>query len=56
MGAQFEGAMDQMKMFGCSIKDLDEVKAIFSDTNIYLLGLTMLVASVHVSGESRIKL
>jgi len=48
LGAQIEGAMDTMRVFGFSDKDLDEVKAIFADTNMYLLGLTMFVASVHL--------
>lgn len=41
--------METMQTLGFSPKDLDEVKGIFSDTNIYLLAVTMLVASVHVS-------
>lgn len=42
-------AMDTMQGLGFSAKDLDEVKGIFSDTNIYLLSITMFVASVHVN-------
>lgn len=51
---QFEAAMETMKSFGFSAKDLDEIKGIFSDTNIYLLALTMFVASFHVSDRLRV--
>ena len=41
--------MESMKTLGFSPKDLDDVKSIFLDTNVYLIGLTMFVATVHVS-------
>lgn len=44
-----EHAMKALKQFGFTNKDLDEVKGIFSETNLYLLCGTMLIASVHVS-------
>lgn len=38
-----------MKGFGFTKKDVDEVKGIFSESNLYLLCGTMLIASVHVN-------
>lgn len=45
-----EHAMNSLKKFGFSNKDIDEVKGIFSDTNLYLLCGTIFIGSVHVSG------
>lgn len=44
-----EHAMISLKKFGFSDKDIDEVKGIFSDTNLYLLCGTIFIGSVHVS-------
>lgn len=44
-----EHAMQMMQTIGFSKKDIDEVKAMFSDTNVYLLCGTIFVASIHVS-------
>lgn len=44
-----EHALRSLKQFGFTRKDVDEVKGIFSDTNLYLLCATMLIGSVHVS-------
>lgn len=41
--------MENLKNLGFSDKDIDEVKGIFADTNIYLLGGTFFIAAVHVS-------
>ena len=49
MAAQFAAAMEMMEKMGFTNKDLDEMKGIFADTNIYLLGVTIFVASFHVS-------
>lgn len=43
-----EHAMRALKQFGFTSKDIDEVKGIFSEANLYLLCGTMLIASVHV--------
>lgn len=42
-------AIANLKNIGISDKDVDEVKGIFADTNIYLLSGTFFIASVHVS-------
>lgn len=44
-----EHALQAMKGFGFTKKDVDEVKGIFSESNLYLLCGTMLIASVHVN-------
>lgn len=46
---QFEGALRPMASLGFSTKDLDEVKGVFSDTSLYFLFVTFLVAALHVS-------
>ncbi|XP_059478348.1 lipid scramblase CLPTM1L [Neocloeon triangulifer] len=45
---QLESGLRSLKEFGFSAKDIDEVKGIFADTNIYLLCTTMFVAAVHL--------
>jgi len=45
---QLESGLRSLKEFGFSAKDIDEVKGIFADTNIYLLCTTMFVAALHV--------
>lgn len=44
-----ESALNHFKQFGFSMKDIDEVKGIFSDTNVYLLCATIFIGSIHVS-------
>ncbi|XP_046842338.1 cleft lip and palate transmembrane protein 1-like protein [Xenia sp. Carnegie-2017] len=41
-------SMDSMKNLGFSDKDLDEVKGIFTDTNLYLLALTFAISVFHL--------
>uniref|UniRef100_A0A182FWC7 Lipid scramblase CLPTM1L n=1 Tax=Anopheles albimanus TaxID=7167 RepID=A0A182FWC7_ANOAL len=48
MLAQIERAMSDLMALGFSEKDIDEVKSIFSDTNVYLLCGTIVISSVHV--------
>ncbi|KAK7874007.1 hypothetical protein R5R35_013418 [Gryllus longicercus] len=43
-----ETALHSLISFGFSPKDIDEVKSIFADTNMYLLGLTIFVAAIHL--------
>lgn len=43
-----EATMQNLKNLGFSDKDMDEVKGIFVDTNIYILGGTFLIAAIHV--------
>ena len=38
-------------MLGFSQKDVDEVKGIFFDTNLYLLLMTFLISMFHVSAN-----
>lgn len=40
-------SLKMMKTLGFSDKDLDEVKGIFTDTNLYFLGMTFAVAVFH---------
>ncbi|XP_045492184.1 cleft lip and palate transmembrane protein 1-like protein [Colias croceus] len=41
-------ALEQLKGLGFSEKDVDDVKGIFADTNLYLLSATVLIASCHL--------
>lgn len=41
-------ALEQLHSLGFSEKDVDDVKGIFADTNIYLLSATVLIASCHL--------
>jgi len=43
-----EHALRSLNQLGFTQKDIDEVKGIFSDTNVYLLCGTVLVGSIHV--------
>uniref|UniRef100_A0A8D8JSY5 Lipid scramblase CLPTM1L n=2 Tax=Culex pipiens TaxID=7175 RepID=A0A8D8JSY5_CULPI len=43
-----EQAMRTLQQLGFSNKDLDEVKGIFSDTNLYLLCVTIFIGSIHL--------
>lgn len=43
-----EQALFSLQKLGFSAKDVDEVKGIFSDTNVYLLCGTIFVGSVHM--------
>lgn len=43
-----EAAMKKLKELGFGDKDVDEVKSILADTNLYLLAGTVFVASMHV--------
>ena len=38
-----------VRFSGFSDKDLDDVRGIFTDTNLYLLGLTFAISALHVS-------
>lgn len=41
-------ALEQLYSLGFSEKDVDDVKGIFADTNLYLLSATVLIASCHL--------
>ncbi|XP_050343582.1 lipid scramblase CLPTM1L [Nymphalis io] len=41
-------ALEQLHGLGFSDKDVDDVKGIFADTNLYLLSATVLIASCHL--------
>jgi len=44
-----EEAMKTMKKMGFNSKDIDDVKNIFASTNFYLLSVTIVIVSFHVS-------
>lgn len=46
---QVQASIENVKVLGFSDKDVDDVKGIFTETNIYLLSGTLFIASVHVS-------
>lgn len=46
---QIDSSLRQFLKLGFSEKDLDEVKNIFADTNLYLLCITVFIGGVHVS-------
>ncbi|XP_036139714.1 cleft lip and palate transmembrane protein 1-like protein isoform X2 [Monomorium pharaonis] len=43
-----QATMENLKNLGFSDKDVDEVKGIFADTNVYLLGGTFFISAVHL--------
>lgn len=43
-----EVTLPKLKSLGFSDKDVDEIKAIFADINIYILGGTFFIATIHV--------
>jgi hypothetical protein len=53
--ALIENAMGQLTELGFSSKDIDEVKEIFADANLYLLLGTVFIGSIHVSYHYPIK-
>lgn len=44
-----ETALQSILALGFTEKDVDEMKGIFADTNMYLLCITVSVAALHVS-------
>lgn len=46
---QMESTFTHFLQFGFTEKDVDEVKGVFADTNLYLLCATVFIGSVHVS-------
>lgn len=49
LSLQFKAVLLRMKSLGFTDKDIDEIKSIFADTNLYLLGGTIFIAALHVS-------
>ncbi|XP_011311928.1 cleft lip and palate transmembrane protein 1-like protein [Fopius arisanus] len=45
---QVKTTMETMKSLGFSDRDVDEVKGIYADTNLYLLAGTIFIASMHL--------
>lgn len=41
-------AMHSLTSMGFTLKDIDEVKGMFADTNLYLLCATIIISSFHV--------
>lgn len=48
---QMEMTFKQLLLLGFSEKDIDEVKGVFADTNLYLLCATLFIGSIHVSSQ-----
>lgn len=48
---QIKITLKQFLSLGFTEKDLDEIKGVFADTNLYLLCATFFIGSVHVSFE-----
>ncbi|KAI5639733.1 cleft lip and palate transmembrane protein 1 (CLPTM1) domain-containing protein [Phthorimaea operculella] len=48
MALHISQALAQLHELGFSEKDVDDVKGIFADTNLYLLSATVAVASIHL--------
>ncbi|KAK2191460.1 hypothetical protein NP493_53g18005 [Ridgeia piscesae] len=46
--SQMQQSLKLLQQFGFTEKDTDEVKGIFSDTNLYLLMMTFMVAAFHM--------
>ncbi|KAJ3661438.1 hypothetical protein Zmor_005833 [Zophobas morio] len=46
--AQIDSTLHQFIALGFTEKDLDEVKGVFADTNVYLLCATVLIGSIHL--------
>ncbi|CAH1372638.1 unnamed protein product [Tenebrio molitor] len=46
--SQIDATLHQFISLGFTEKDLDEVKGVFADTNLYLLCATVLIGSVHL--------
>lgn len=45
---QIEATLKQFLTLGFTEKDLDEIRGVFADTNLYLLCATMAIGSIHV--------
>lgn len=43
-----EAGFDSVKKYGFSEKDVDQLKSVFGDTNLFLLCVTFFVASIHM--------
>ncbi|EEZ99580.1 lipid scramblase CLPTM1L [Tribolium castaneum] len=46
--SQIDSTLHQFIALGFTEKDLDEVKGVFADTNLYLLCATVLIGSIHL--------
>ncbi|KAF5296178.1 hypothetical protein FQA39_LY12632 [Lamprigera yunnana] len=45
---QIEATLSQFLVLGFTEKDLDEIKGVFADTNLYLLCATFFIGSIHL--------
>lgn len=46
---QIEATLKQFLTLGFTEKDVDEIRGVFADTNLYLLCATMTIGSIHVN-------
>ena len=49
LSLQFKAMLLQVKAFGFTDKEIDEIKTVYASTSLYVLGGTIFIAAMHVS-------
>lgn len=52
---QIEATLKQFLALGFTEKDMDEIRGVFADTNLYLLCATLAIGSIHVGLRFRVR-